>query len=275
MSISRPAQIRVLDTSHGVVSVLDTQDGVSALLLIHANSLCKEAFLPLVEAFAGRYRLIAMDLPGHGDSSNAADPRRTYALPGYADCAVEVLNALEVSRAAVLGWSLGGNVAFEMTGRYPGLTGVMAVCASPFGRDADGALQGFLSHPKLSLSGASELTEAEIDEFVTLVTDYDAPPEPFWRESVARTDPRARQYMFEAILAGYAQRQLAEDCKVPLALVVGGDDAFVDIGYLRNLRCPNLWSGAVQVLDGLGHAPHIHAPDRFNPLLDRFLRDLG
>lgn len=267
--------IRTVETSHGVVSVLDTRDGASTLLLIHANSLCKEVFLPLAGALAGRYRLIAIDLPGHGSSPNAADPRRTYALPGYADCAAEVLGALGVARAAVLGWSLGGNIAFEMTARYPGLTGVMAICASPFAPHPGGGLQGFLPNPRLSLSGASELTEAEVDEFVSLVSDYDVPPEAFWRESVVRTDPRARQYMFEAVLAGYSQRQLAEDCRVPLAMVVGGNDAFVDVAYLRNLRCPRLWSGTVQVLDGLGHAPHIHAPDRFNPLLEKFLGDLA
>jgi pimeloyl-ACP methyl ester carboxylesterase len=276
MTGSRAASARTIKTSHGNMSVIDTRDGGPTLLLIHANSLCKEVYLPLIEALAGRYRLIAIDLPGHGHSADAVNPRRTYSLAGYADCAAEVLDALEVARAAVLGWSLGGNVAFEMTRRYPGLTGAMAICASPFARDPNGGLEGFLPNPRLGLSGAAELTEAEIDEFVTLVSDFDVPPEPFWRAAVARTDPRARQFMFEAVLADAdGQRQLAEDCKVPLALVVGGDDAFVDIAYLRRLRCANLWSGSVQVLDGLGHAPHIHAPERFNPLLGRFLEDLG
>lgn len=266
-----------MNTSHGRISVLDSATGRLPLLLLHANSLCKEVFLPLIDAFSGRYRMVAIDLPGHGHSSDAHDPRRTYSLAGYADCATEVLAGLGIERAAVLGWSLGGHVAFEMTTRYSGLSGVMAICAPPFERRADGSMAGFLPHPKLGLSGAPALSDAEIDEFVGLVSDYVVPPEPFWRWSVARTDGRARQYMFESILVpGYeGQRALAEACRVPLSMVVGGDDAFVDTAYLAGLDCPSLWMESVQIIDGQRHAPHIHAPERFNPLLARFLDSLG
>lgn len=186
-----------------------------------------------------------------------------------------MLANLRIDRAAVLGWSLGGNVAFDMIA--PGISGVMAICASPVGRHADGGLQGYLPHPKIYLAGAPELSEAETDAVLTLVTDYAVSPEPFWRESVGRTDGRARQQMFAAMLApDYpGQRELVENSRVPVALVVGGDDGFVDSAYLSSLKCANLWSGAVVVFDGLGHAPHLHAPDRFVPVLEAFLADVA
>jgi pimeloyl-ACP methyl ester carboxylesterase len=69
------------------------------------------------------------------------------------------------------------------------------------------------------------------------------------------------------------QRNLAEHCPVSLAIVNGGADQLVDLEYVASLHYRNLWSGEIHVLEGLGHAPHLHAPDRFNALLDRFLAD--
>ena len=134
-------------------------------------------------------------------------------------------------------------------------------------------LQGFLPNPKLALAGASAMTEAEIDEYIALVSGFEAPPDPFWRAAVVRADGRARAYLFESLSKQDARRQrdLAERCPVPLAMVNGGADPFVDVAYVATVNYRNLWSGRTYVLTGVGHAPHIHAPERFNRLLERFL----
>lgn len=259
-------------TSHGRISVAETPGSGIPLFLIHGNSLCKEVFGPQFAFFAGRRRLIAIDLPGHGRSADAIDPRRTYSLSGYADCAAECLTKIGVDRAAVLGWSLGGHVALEMIPKYSCLLRLMIVGAPPFVRTDDG-FRGFKPDPRFALASAGVLSEAQIDEFVTLASDCDSPPEPFWREAVARTHPIARQYLFEDVLLQEParQRDLAEACPVPLAIVNGAADQLVDLEYVASLNYRNLWSGQMHVFEGLGHAPHIHAPDRFNALLERFL----
>jgi pimeloyl-ACP methyl ester carboxylesterase len=62
--------------------------------MLHGNSSCKEAFdRQLNGALGDEFRLIAIDLPGHGASSDAADPNRTYSFPGYAEAAIAVLEA--------------------------------------------------------------------------------------------------------------------------------------------------------------------------------------
>jgi pimeloyl-ACP methyl ester carboxylesterase len=263
-------------TSHGTISVTTTVGEGAPLLLIHANSLCKECFGHQIETFAGVRRLIAIDLPGHGASSDALDPRRTYSLAGYADCAAEVLQKIRVDSAAVVGWSVGGHVGLEMTVRYPGLLGLMAIGTPPFTRVGD-RLEGFRPHPRLAISGAGALSASEVKEFVTLVGDYyESDAEPFWYAAVARTHPIARQYMIEALLKDEPrrQRELAENCRVPLAMINGGADAFVDTDYVASLKYRNLWSGRTHVLDGCGHAPHVHAPHAFNQLLERFILDV-
>ena len=81
MSISTRQQI--IDTSHGCVAVEESGHGDIPVLLIHGNSFCRGVFRHQLQGvLAENHRLIAFDLPGHGQSDNAPDPIRTYTRPG-------------------------------------------------------------------------------------------------------------------------------------------------------------------------------------------------
>ncbi len=98
---------------------------------------------------AAKHRFIAFDLPGNGQSSDAIDPRRSYALPGLADAVIELLHKLGVEEAIVFGWSLGGHIGMEMIPRFPGMRGLMICGAPPVGHDQ--MPQGFRKSPHLAL----------------------------------------------------------------------------------------------------------------------------
>ena len=86
--------------------------------MIHGNSSNQNIFSFQKEApFTHLYRMITFDLPGHGESSDALDPYRTYTLPGLADATLELLAALGVVDPIVFGWSLGGHIAVELLSR--------------------------------------------------------------------------------------------------------------------------------------------------------------
>ena len=68
----------LIETSHGSIAFIDTKEPGVPVVMIHANSVSKESFSPQIEALSGIRRVIAFDLPGHGASVNAVDPRRSY-----------------------------------------------------------------------------------------------------------------------------------------------------------------------------------------------------
>jgi pimeloyl-[acyl-carrier protein] methyl ester esterase len=82
------------------------------LVLIHGWSLSSTVFTEALGSFAGRRRVLAVDLRGHG----ASDPGPGYALGDFAADLTAWFEALDLRRAAVLGWSLGGQVLLEL---YP------------------------------------------------------------------------------------------------------------------------------------------------------------
>ena len=268
---------RNISTSHGQISMIDVDGGGPPVLFIHGNSVSKETFEFQLDQFPAR-RKLALDLPGHGESSDAVIPRRTYSLAGYADCVSEVLSEIGVAEVVVVGWSLGGHIGLELTARFPGLLGLMAVGAPPFEIGPNGTLTGFRPNPKLAISGKRVLSPSDVDEFACLIGDFGSACEcPSWVAAVSRADGLAREHMFQSLFEQPPSRQkdLAENCRVPLALVNGSADPFVDINYIAGLGYQNLWSGMTHVLPGYGHAPHVHVPMEFNKMLDRFLADVA
>ena len=116
------------------------------LLLLHDSSASKEFFKPLLaEPALQGYRVIAVDLPGHGRSGRYPEPLRafygaedmpdrifryshhTYTFPGYAHLMVKFMAALQLKpeATALMGTGLGGEVAIAMVAEQPRLRGAL------------------------------------------------------------------------------------------------------------------------------------------------------
>jgi pimeloyl-ACP methyl ester carboxylesterase len=79
-------------TSQGPLAVEESSQGSIPVHLIHGNSSCRGVFRHQLQGrLAENHRLIAFDLPGHGHSSNAPDPTRSYTRPGLSDAAAAKL----------------------------------------------------------------------------------------------------------------------------------------------------------------------------------------
>lgn len=270
-----PIAERTIKTTHANIAISETSGSGLPVLFLHGNSSCKEAFNGQLEGtLADAYRMIAMDLPGHGASSNAFDPERTYSAPGYAACAVELLKQLDVDRVVVVGWSLGGHAALEMLPLFPGVVGLMIMGTPPVRRDMESIQQGFQPSPALLLAGKEEFTTEDFDAFAKLTLGPLG--DPVLIRAMHRADGAARRVMFESLISGRVsdQRELAENASVPVAIVNGADDPLVNLDYIGGLQYRSLWDRHCFVLRGLAHVPFREAPEIFNPILGRFLADM-
>jgi pimeloyl-ACP methyl ester carboxylesterase len=115
------------------------------LLLIMGTSGSLGFWEPLVAPFAQRHRVIAFDNRGLGQSERGEEP---ITMASLAADAAALLDALEIERAHVLGWSLGSAVAQELALAHPDRVAALVLYGT-WGR-VDGfqrAILGALRHP--------------------------------------------------------------------------------------------------------------------------------
>lgn len=270
-------QDRFVETSHCKIAICETAGQGIPLLMIHGNSSCKEVFRNQLQGRVGaQYHCIAMDLPGHGKSEDATDPHATYSMPGYADAALELMQTLGHDKYAVLGWSLGGHIGLEMIDRTEAVTGLMISGTPPVGKGADALGEGFVVSEHMHLAGQRDFTPAETDAYARSTCGINAPFEDFLLEAVDRTDGRARELMFSSFAAGVGcnQQAAAVHSRVPLAIVNGGAEPFVNNRFVASLPYKRIWEDKVHIMDGIGHAPFWEHPEAFDRFLLRFLVNL-
>jgi pimeloyl-ACP methyl ester carboxylesterase len=87
------------------------------LLALHGLTQQSHTFDPVAGRFASRYRVVAPDFRGRGESKWAAP--ETYTLPQYVDDVVKLMDALEIPAAHFLGTSLGGLCGLSVGAFHP------------------------------------------------------------------------------------------------------------------------------------------------------------
>jgi pimeloyl-ACP methyl ester carboxylesterase len=109
--------INGLSLYHEVYGELGTSN-VPPLLLIPGAFMATDSMKSWLSAFAGTRAVIVFDQQGHGRTPNTS---RKMSYEQFADDAAELLRALKIERADVMGYSQGGGVALQLAIRHPTL----------------------------------------------------------------------------------------------------------------------------------------------------------
>ncbi len=123
---SEPGRLRFRTVATGRARLSTMEAGIGPpVLAIHGLGGTKGSFLPTVAALSDRYRVVAVDLPGFGDSDKPIGA--SYDPHFFADAMVALLDALGLDRVDLIGNSLGGRVALELALRAPERVGRLAL----------------------------------------------------------------------------------------------------------------------------------------------------
>jgi pimeloyl-ACP methyl ester carboxylesterase len=245
------------------------------ILLVHGNSSSSRIWQKQLQGPLGaKYRLIAIDLPGHGASSPAPNPEQGYTGAGYADCIAAVARELGLKNAVVVGWSLGGHAVLNAVASLPMAAGLMIFGTPPISKTPDG-FSGFKGLSATTFTPAP--SDAEIEEWLRTAFAPGYSPLPSFADAdFRRTDGNARGCLGASAQAGrFADEvEIVRNLKVPLVIVQGSEEQIVDLGYLQRLPAPTLWRGQVQVIEGAGHATQWEKAEAFDRILDEFASSL-
>ena len=115
MDVQWRAHLRWVQLRGRPVNVLDIGEG-TAVVFLHGLSGCWQNWLENIPPLAADHRVIALDLPGFGESPMPAD---AISVSAYARLVVELLDELGVNDATIIGNSMGGFIGCEMAIRFP------------------------------------------------------------------------------------------------------------------------------------------------------------
>lgn len=135
---------KTIETSEGRICYMESQGTKDCIVFIHGNSTSKEVFSKQFKELGQKYNLIAFDLPGHGASQNAHNPKTVYSFPGYAKIMIEALEKMGKKDITFCGWSLGGHIAIEILKERPDLVSkIMLIATPPIPLTPEGLSKGF------------------------------------------------------------------------------------------------------------------------------------
>jgi pimeloyl-ACP methyl ester carboxylesterase len=257
------------------IAVYESAGQGPPVLLVHGNSSSSKVWQRTLNGELGeKYRMVAIDLPGHGASEDAteADRAAVYSIPGYATIISDVVSQLRLQKATFVGWSLGGHVVLEASPALTQAAGFMIFGTPPLpyppGKDFGGA---FLT----GLGFVKDWTAEQAREFVAALVAPGAATADFFLTDALRTDGYARSSLAASVgLIGYAdEMKITRAMSRPLAVLGGAQDQVASLSYVKTAAAaiPQLWMDRVMVIDGTGHALQWEQPARFNALLDSFV----
>jgi esterase len=247
--------------------------GARPLLLLHGIARCAHAFDHLAPHFAERYRVLAIDLRGHGDSG--WDAGGNYLVEDYVRDVEGLIDRLGLTNMVLWGNSTGGRVAQMIAGRHPEL--VRAVIVEDVGPERPTEI----SNRRANRMSGEENGWTSRDELLAKIRNDN----PRWLEPVARNlvqhaarerdDGRVVWKRDPAILKGFVPTELWETVKkirAPIVYVLGGASTIVPQHTQHEIKAA-LPQVEIVTMPGLGHYPSDEDPGAFLAIVDKFLAD--
>ncbi len=249
------------------------------LVLLHGFPFDSTVWDDVVPMLSARgIRVVRIDLRGSGRSEPSEGPALMEALAG--DVA-GVLEALGIERAALVGHSIGGYVALSFFRMYAERVAGLALVASHVSADAPAdspdPVQRELAAGRPALADRAE-RDGSMDaviasylprSFAPHVYQHDPALVERARAVMARQDPNGAAQLIRGMRQRVDAHDLLEDVAVPALILAGADDVYLTPESLRETAGAIVGAEFV-VLDRVGHAPMLEAPEKTADALAAF-----
>lgn len=266
---------RKLSVKNDIITIYESEGSGQVALIVAGNSSPGVTFQQQLIGIPGkRFRLIAIDLPGHSQAPPAADPREMYCMSGYVALLGQIIEQLDLENWILIGHSLGGHIALEACTELQGVKGCMIFGTPPLANPPQ-IEEAFLPIPELGFMFKNLLTKEESELWASsMVTDPDVCK--VVAEQLFATDPKTREYLGESVtkLEFKNEVEIVRHMNIPLAILQGKMERLINLDYIRSLQTPTLWRGKVQLIDNAGHFPQMENADQFNEFLIDFIESV-
>ena len=259
----------------GRISIVSAGAG-KPVICAHGLGATKASFLPTISALAEHYRVVAVDLPGFGESDKPIGA--AYDARFFARSVFELMDALEIDHAHLIGNSMGGRVAIEAGFQDPSRVDGLALLSPAVAwlRDRRWSLIVKALRPELGLLQLAPrpIVENVVRRIVGVQGGWaDAGVDEFLR---AYLSPRGRAAFYAAARNIYLDEPHGKDGfwtrleeLAPRSLFVWGrQDTLVPIAFMKHVE--RALPAATHLELECGHVPQLEAPRETHAAIRRF-----
>jgi 3-oxoadipate enol-lactonase len=273
MFVTMTGAMNTASLNGATIAFDDVGDG-DAVVLIHGHPFDRSMWRPQITALSqAGFRAIAPDLRGYGESHAAST---TAVWEQFARDIEALLDHLRIERAAIVGLSMGGQIAMESCRLFPQRVRALILVATFSRPETDqGKVDRYTMADRLVREGMQGYADEVLPKMVApkniaalpdvaghvLRMMLNTPPE----GAAAALRGRAGRPDYAPTLAAFDK---------PALIVVGDEDAFTsraDADTMHRL----LRHSELTWIDDAGHMPNLERDAQFNEALLRFLRRLG
>ena len=250
------------------VRYADRGFGDSVVLLLHGFGGDLDNWMFNLDSLAEKHRLLALDLPGHGQSVKTnVDP----SLSGMATFVRKFLDVLSVSSVHVVGHSMGGAIAMQLASDSPETVKSLGlICSAGLGPDINSDyLRGFVeaqSQQELKLV-LEQLFADESLVNLQLVNDL---------LNYKRMDgvEATLKALSETLISAGEQTFLTDNIVasgIPVLVIWGKQDRIIPVSHAQNFSAAGGYCVEVEIFDSAGHMVQMEKAYEVNRSLLNFL----
>jgi pyruvate dehydrogenase E2 component (dihydrolipoamide acetyltransferase) len=260
-----------LDDGSRIYSQSAGPPAAPAVVFVHGIGGSSATWQGVIGAFVEAHHVVAIDLPGHGQSDVPASPTTDYDLDGLARTMIGALDRLGLERFTLVGHSLGGAIALAAALAVPDrVTRLMLVDSSGLGAEINPDLLRLLDEPP-SLVGSRALLELFFDDQRFVLDAGVAEHHTALSRPGAHAAVRAIR---DAAFGETSQRRLPSEWLAritqPVQVVWGDRDRVIPAAHAEHARAA-IADVEVAIIPDAGHAPQVEQPAAFTAILARFL----
>lgn len=224
---------------------------------------------------AGRHRVIALDLPGHGKSSKPDASSFDYSVTNLATTVGHAIETLKLKQPIVVGHSLGGAVATQLALDFGGrIGGLVLIDSAGLGRDIAAELRFLMAGGPGQQTARGLLRLFYHDQKMVLDRGVE-------EMAATQTQPgawAAQQAAANAAFDDDGQRfdlpnRLSEIAQ-PTLIVWGEHDRVIPAAHGMS-AIAKLPDALLKLVAGVGHVPQVEAPEKVATAIDRFATSLA
>lgn len=203
-------------------------EGAPVILLLHGYFESIEVWERLTPYLTPHYRVIAMDIPGHGVTQVMGE---VHTMEFVADTAKAVLDTLEISKCTIIGHSMGGYVTLAFVKKYPQMLSAAVMLHSTPNPDSD--------EKKIFREREIEIVQSGKKDMLAKTTPFkgfamanrkrcmDAIEE--LEDQIYLTDEDGVLALLRGMAAREDMNEMLKESTVPYVFVYGKDDEYIPV----------------------------------------------